>query len=619
MFVVIAGEPRPDLRAHVTAMASALRGATGKLGIWCDEQRGLAAVGIARGIQPEDVFDTQPYVDDRLCFVADGMVDDRAALATTLGIPTPQLASMSDTELLYRAYQCYGEDLPHVVYGHYSFVALHRDTGRIVLSGAHINSHPIYYAERGGTFVAASQMGAMLAHPAIPRRPNLTALSLLVAPKAVQGVTSIDNVSLLPAATSLTRSPGVPITTHRWWNPEDISPIRYADERQYVEYAVQLFERSVARALSAANGVNATCSGGLDSSLITAFAARQLHARGQRFTAYISVIEEGLKGEFRPNWDHDESHLVRDLAELYGNVDLVIVRPRGRCFLDIMPQIHAFCHTAVRNTSNHLWVDTMAQATLAQGKCVLLFGGMGNAITSLEGRSVRSILFTEGRWRKAMQLARRDGSLGGQPAWKALGMELRFRLGDLFLPRPKPKERVGAYLFRPAYKQQIQSLLDERVTPMRGREGQVQFAMPRGKFCAADGFALWGLEDRDPIADRRLIEASLAFPMEAHMAGGRSRGLAREMGAGIVPDSIRLRRNRGAQSPETASIIQLHAGRYRTALEALRSSPACNEIFDFDAAAKTMDRVAAGQGNLTDAYILERLIDAGSLIKEMGF
>ena len=128
-----------------------------------------------------------------------------------------------------------------------------------------------------------------------------------------------------------------------------------------------------------------------------------------------------------------------------------------------------------------------------------------------------------------------------------------------------------------------------------------------------------GVEGRDPFSDRRFIETILSFPMEAFLAGGRSRGLAREMGAGIVPDSIRLRRNRGAQSPESAGIVQRHAERYEAALRALEASPSCAEVFDLEAASRTFRKLAAGAGNLAEAYSIERVVDAGSLIHEWGF
>ena len=348
MFVVIAGSRRNDLREAIQSMGSALLGATGELGVWCDDARGMAAAGVARGIQAEDTFDKQPYVNEQLCFVADGYVYDRGEVAKTLGLNSTDIVGMSDTEMLFRAYRLLGKDLPLKVYGDYAFAALHRDSGEVFVSDDHVGTRAVYYAERAGALIASSQVVAMLANPAVERRPNLVALPLLVAPKMVSGASSVQGVHLLPGGHLLHYAPGTTVILSRWWVPEAVPELHFQREQDYVQLASEVFERSVASAITCNAGVNTTLSGGLDSTLMAAVAARQLAAKGQQMTAYISVPEEGLRGEEKPNWDHDESHLARALVNLNPNMDLVLIRPNGRCFLDVMPEIHGKSCTAVR-------------------------------------------------------------------------------------------------------------------------------------------------------------------------------------------------------------------------------------------------------------------------------
>ncbi len=618
MFVIIAGSQRDDLRHAIQAMASALLGASGKLGIWYDEAKGLAAAGLARGIQAEDSFDTQPYVNEQLCFVADGYVYDRGELGDSLAFGGNQVAAMSDAELLFHAYVRFGEDLPRKVYGDYAFAALHRQSGEVFISDNHVGAKTVYYAERAGALIVSSQVIGMLANPAIQRKPNLVALPLLVAPKMISGASPVEDVHLLPGGHLLHYAPGRAAYLTRWWTPGAVPELRFSKEQEYVQLASEVFERAVGSTLTCVTGVNTTLSGGLDSTLMAAVAARQLHGRGQHLTAYTSVPEEGLKGEEKRNWDHDESHLARALVERNANMDLVLIRPGGRCYLDVMPEIHETSCTAVRNTSNQLWGLRMAELTAADGKRVLLAGGRGNATASFEGRSVFSILFASGRWLEAMKFAQRDSKLGGGvPAWKALALELRSRYQTRRNPHRR-RERAGAILLSPAFREEQAHLLNKSVDDMRGKQNLIAFATMSSRFCGADTMHTSGVEGRDPFSDRRFIELLLSFPVEAFLAGGRSRGLAREMGAGLVPDAIRLRRNRGAQSPESAGIIQKHADRYRSALDALNDSPACAEAFDLTAASQTLEKLAAGNGNLAEAYSIERLIDAGSLIREWG-
>ena len=127
-----------------------------------------------------------------------------------------------------------------------------------------------------------------------------------------------------------------------------------------------------------------------------------------------------------------------------------------------------------------------------------------------------------------------------------------------------------------------------------------------------------GLNDLDPTADKRLIEALLSFPIEALMAGGMARGMARQMGRGFVPDCVRLRRRRGEQSPEHAGLMQRHSTEYRAALRSLNDSSRCRSIFKLPEANAMLDRLSVDIQNPQDAASLAALINVGLFLLEKG-
>ena len=77
---------------------------------------------------------------------------------------------------------------------------------------------------------------------------------------------------------------------------------------------------------------------------------------------------------------------------------------------------------------------------------------------------------------------------------------------------------------------------------------------------------------RDPTSDRRLIEGLLSFPLAAFSYAGRSRGLARELGRGILPDAVRLRRTQGQQAADYACFMTRQSVRYQEAIVAMAAS-----------------------------------------------
>src|SRR5205085_7805954 len=60
----------------------------------------------------------------------------------------------------------------------------------------------------------------------------------------------------------------------------------------------------------------------------------------------------------------------------------------------------------------------------------------------------------------------------------------------------------------------------------------------------------FGVDVRDPLTDRRLVEFCLAVPIERLSAGGRLRGLARLALADRLPASTFERRTRGYQAAD---------------------------------------------------------------------
>ena len=137
--------------------------------------------------------------------------------------------------------------------------------------------------------------------------------------------------------------------------------------------------------------------------------------------------------------------------------------------------------------------------------------------------------------------------------------------------------------------------------------------MHPGHQWAADTAAQWGLEDRDPTGDRRLIELLLSFPLEAFSIAGWPRGLARAMGLGLVPDMVRYRKTRGAQVPEIARIIAVHSAKYREALEEAIGSAHFRLIFETEQVRALLERVCHGNtgGNTgrIGAITLDRVAD----------
>ena len=590
MFAAIIDTRAANARREIDAVAGAIRGNPGPVRTWADDDGTLAVAAATTGILPEDVFDRQPFVDGDLVFVCQARIDNRDEILQALGVPPGQRPQLADSDVAHRAYRRWGEACVQRLTGDYAFAAHHRDSRRTIAAVNHVGSVRLHYAECDGLLIIAPQLNALLACRRVPRELNLTRLGLLVAPKLGGIATPYVHVQMLRGGHLLCQQAGGRVTTRLWWRPDTTIRASYRDPNDYVRDAREIFDRAVAARLRASGPIATTLSGGLDSTLVSAVAARHLEAQGREIFAYTSIPEPGLSCTVDRHMEASDWPYAVAVACGHHNMRHASVTPGGRCSLDILDAIHARSRTSTRNTANNLWYDTIATRMAKSGARVLLTGDKGNATISYErgdNKTVRGFVVD---------------SIAGL---RALGRLARRRAGNV--------ERAGAIALTQEFRARNDAALTRQPTD-GGRPAMIRFMTAPQKAWCVDPIAQWNLEFRDPTADRELVERLLSFPMAAFAIGGRPRGLARAMGEGEIPDVVRLRTRRGAQVPELAGIIAAHAPKYRAALEQVSRSSVVREIIDINEVQASLARVAAGRAANYEAPMIDRALDVAKFI-----
>jgi asparagine synthase (glutamine-hydrolysing) len=607
MFAIVIDTESASAGRNIRAISDALRGGVKPAATWSDGTVAVAA-GVS-GILAEDVFDRQPIVESDLIFASQARIDNRDEILHSLGVERAQWPQIADSDVVFRAYRRWGEDCVQQLTGDYAFAAHHRDSGRTVAAVDHVGLVRLHYAEYGGLLVISTQLNALLACRDVPRELNFAALGALIAPKVLKEQTPFAQVRVLLGGHLLHRQAGGQAARRKWWQPDATIRTFYRDPRDYVRQANELFERAVAAELRATGGIAATLSGGLDSTLVAAVAAKQLKAQGRTIAVYTAIPEPGLACETGRKFEANDWPYAAAVAGLHDNMVHASVTPGGRCSLDVLDGLYAQSRTVARNTANCIWVDEIAHRSAQAGARVLLIGGRGNATTSYDCNDVLADLFRRGRWLTALchvhhRLARADRSrlrtIAADliPGARALVSRLRRLTG-----RP---ERAGAICLTAAFRAQHAQALAVPSADPSSRDVMVRFMTAPVKTWGPDPLPQWSVEFRDPTADRRLIECLLSFPPEAFAIAGRSRGLARAMGEGIVPDIVRLRTTRGAQMPELAAIIAAHAATYRAVLDRAARCEPIRAIIELGEVRAALDRIVAGSAASHEPYMVDR-------------
>lgn len=538
-------------------------------------------------------------------YLFDGRLRHRSALQAALGLAD---ASPDDPALYAAADTRWAAAAGNHLHGDYAALSWDSATATLRAVVDHACGLRLFYAATSdGGLCLATHLPLLLATPGVDRRLDGLALGIvplaLIAPRD----TPFRAVELMPGGCTLQFRPGGRPQVSQWWQPAGPDPAARGLARlDLVEQLRAQFECAVAEHLDADMPMATMLSGGLDSTLVAGFAARRLQAEGRPLHAYTAVPHPGLPSPARPGWDASDWRPAGLLAARYPNIRHVAVHAGTPCLIDHFQRWHQMSASPVRNSANCQWIAAMAADAQRHGCRTLLGGGKGNATISIE-HGDRAVLahLADGALREVLVALRRADA----PLPRQLLRLLRTAL------RPVRSSRSPMDRYFPVPEGAIAgALLDARRRRVRDTVGCPEQTRLRtiatGTVLAPDYRALHGITLRDPTVDRPLVELLLQLPVSATLQDGYHRALARQIGAGVVPDAIRWRTRRGQQSPEQDGYFRLHAEQYRDAWRIVSATRVC-EWFDRGALATAFDKLLAGTAAPGQGAFMHRILDVG--------
>ncbi|WP_263416625.1 asparagine synthase-related protein [Terriglobus albidus] len=565
------------------------------------------AVAAARapGLLPEDQYDVQPLRshDGRTLFVCQARLDNREELLPKLDMP--KRSGVADSSLLFAAWQRWGEEIHQHLAGDYAFAAYMGETDSVYAAVDHIGHYRLYFVVNDRRLAICSQLAA-LAQSEEHGGVDEVLLGLSAEARYIQGRTPFRRIHRVEGGSCLRWRNGE-VTTSRWWQPSTHAT-RYLRSEEYVAAAREAFDRAVACCLRSAQPISANLSGGLDSGLVSATAAMLLRAQGKTLKAFTAAPANGVPVFERRGWDADDAACASLTAAMHSNIEHFVIRGDGRIALDLLPEIHATSATPVRNGANHLWMDAIHKTA---GEGVMLVGARGNFSISYSGAGANIELLRGGRflhaWRSARELRQGQGS----PIWKTLRAGVLPPAIRQLFPAVNRSDLAVLSLTSNSFQRRYRALIHpRRPTPGTRAAASRSATLPAFPW-AADTLAMWGSEWRDPLADKRLLELLLSFPLVAFLQEGRSRGLARALGRRRLPEEIRLRTQRGSQAADYSAAMAVALARYRSLAERMQQSAVCRELFNFQELAGIFDRIGAGNRSPELTAPVDRVMDAG--------
>ncbi len=533
------GQPaEPTLLADLGA-ALAHRGGDGE-GVWTEGSVGLVC-RLAR-ITPESLAEHQPVVGawgDVLVF--DGRLDNRAELLGALDGAVDRGAP--DSDLVLAAHERFGDRFVERLAGDFALALFDPRRQRLFLARDPIGVRPLYYHHGPRLVAFASEIKALLAHPAVPARPDDEHLAnFLLGDIRVWGArTFFEGLLSLPPATIAVVTPSG-LTTRRYW---DFDRSRRVSVRSFPECAAAFhhhFAEAVRRRMRSAQPVGVSVSGGLDSSSIFCLA----HAVSAR-AAGPGVV--GVSYTPPAGSPADERAFLTEIERQCGlTIDRLPIEPMG-----LLNASRGAVWTVEAPFLDEQWHTTVALlgAVRRHGCRVLLTGHWGDQmlfnqaylidlVHGLAWRQARAHLAEYGRW-----------LTDADPRWfrRRFVLDLvKYSAPDWLLPvlrglRPRPRRAwYGARLrnrlrprpWREAFPARARATAHARALYEQARSGYHVLCMEwNNKVAAAHG-----LEMTFPFLDRDLLAFLMALPGEILTWQGVPKALLREAMRGTLPEAI---------------------------------------------------------------------------------
>jgi asparagine synthase (glutamine-hydrolysing) len=447
----------------------------------------------------------------------------------------------SDTEVLLTAYIEWAEECVNHLNGIYAFAIWDSQKEQLFIGRDRLGVKPLFFTEINKGIIFASEIKAILANPGMKAEMDREGLAEIfgMGPSRSPGSGIFKGIKELMPAHALTFSKkGLKIW--RYWNVKSMEHKDNVDET--AEKVRFLVTDAVKRQLVSDVPLSTFLSGGLDSSIITAIAAKEFESSGRGQLHTYSIDYEGndrffKANEFQPNSDEKWIKLV---SEEFNTKHHFKTISQQQLVKDLTEAVHVRdCPGMADVDSSLLWFCKEIKKDF---------------VVSLSGECADEI-FGGYPWFHRKQDLERPGF----PWMRSVDERNQ-------LLRPEWQERLNLkdYVLD-RYNQaiaQTPKLAGESVEDEKRRE---LFYINMTHFMTTlldrkDRMSMGAsLEVRVPFADHRLVEYVWNIPWGIKMYGNREKGLLRKAFEGILPEEVLYRKKSPypkTHNPEYTSAVQ---------------------------------------------------------------
>ena len=511
----------------------------------------MARLGCLLGIRtPEDADDRQPIaLPDGSVMLADIRLDNREDIAAALQISPSELVARSDSWLVARSWARWGSACLERVVGDFAIAVWNEERAELCLARSPFGARPLFYAHTGRLIAFATMPSAI----ASVDECDVAIDELAVAADVLNldrpaTETIYRNVVRVEPGHLLTFRDGASRAT-RFWIPNE-EPLQISLPEAGERLREVLAVAASARLRSSRHVIASQLSAGRDSSAVTITAASLLAGSSKSLLALTGAPMLGANLPSSDNELYDESALAAGTAAL-SNIDHQISRPARPVSEELLAELSRLNQFPLGSLSNLPWQSAIFDDAKTAGADVLLNGQLGNSTVSVGGAQFLPDLLKEAgaqRWLaelwssapfRPLSLIRRSARTA-LPEWAYQRLARRgqsYFLADLLLT-PQARQAVGERYGKVEWQ------------PRRSARAQLGHALTSYESFDVVANAKWGLDWRDPTADRRVAELCLRLPASFLVGSAPARPAFTSAFGKHLPADVTEGRKRGYQGAD---------------------------------------------------------------------
>jgi len=521
--------------------------------------------GIALGHRRLSIIDVagghQPLYGQRDTTVAviNGEIYNYRELALELRALGSTFRTGSDSEVAAHACDVWGDAALDRLDGMFALAVWDAQRRRLLLARDRMGEKPLFYTIADGLLLFASELSALLAHPAVPRELDHCALREYLALEYVPAPHSIiRNVSKLEPGCSLTLEDGV-VKVTRYWS---VDPVPARKPEPYTQAAAALrthLDASVKAQLVSDVPLGIFLSGGIDSSTVAALAARH----GALETFSIGFEEASF----------DESAHARAVARHIGSRHHERI-VRAHEMPDLVPGLGRLLDEPIGDASI---LPAAVLSRFAREHVTVALGGDGgdelfagypmhqaHRVAPLFRRAPKALLHAAARGAALLPVSHTNFSLGFKAASFLRGAAEPAPLNHaLWMSSFSPREQQALLqtdvlqsttTCDPFAAIERQWSLSAGAPPLaRATHLDATTYLPNDILTKVDRASMAvGLEVRAPFLSRDVVEFAFALPDEYRMKGLTGKRILRDAVRDLLPPSILARPKKGFGMPVAA-------------------------------------------------------------------